>query len=388
MTDLTSTGAAAREGPALVSLGLPLEPPSQRRWTIVLRVVLAIPVYVVFVWYGVVSLVLVIGAWFSALFTKRVPDSIQRRLTGIQRWEARAYAYLYLLTDQWPGAHLEYRDGDVADLAIDHVELRRSAVLFRIVLAIPVFIVQSVVSGGLWPFSIWMWLVGLVRGRCPATLHQASALVVRFTTRANAYILLLTPTMPFRGLFGDGVEAPLAPSAPPDEPAPAPTDVAPPRGAPVTLPATWVVRPRVKAVMVWVLVIGSITSASSSAWRTTWGRVANHNLVVSTNNEAAVAVDSFAVTAQACTTVTCVRRAAATARASVLDAIDRLDGGWAGTRTAELRRFEGAMILESGTLDQMLAPGQTPASEQALYAQLGRQSRQQFAEAEALLKTV
>ncbi|HEV2361694.1 MAG TPA: DUF4389 domain-containing protein, partial [Acidimicrobiales bacterium] len=272
MSDETAAVPGSPASPATVLLGLPLGVSRQRRWTILLRLLLLFPLFVVELWYGLVGFALVIAAWFCAVFTRRVPDRIQETLTGILRWTARVYAYTFLLTDRWPGAHLAFREGDSADVKVDHVELRRSAVFFRAILAVPVLVVQSVLTQGVWPFALCMWIVGLFRGRCPKTLHQALALVLRFSTRASAYVWLMTPTMPFARMFGDAVEGTyVAPPADAEaeelsgvttEGAQAVTAV-PLEGAAdddrETLPATWVVRRRVKYVIVWMIIIGALT---------------------------------------------------------------------------------------------------------------------------------
>src|ERR1700722_19379195 len=75
--------------PLLVSL-----PPRerQRRWTVLLRLILAITLTVVVVFIG----------WFSALFTGRVPDFVRNLVTIYLRAGLRVQAYVMLLTDRFP----------------------------------------------------------------------------------------------------------------------------------------------------------------------------------------------------------------------------------------------------------------------------------------------
>jgi hypothetical protein len=93
-----------------------------------------------------------------------------------------------------------------------------------------------------------MWIVGIVTGREPRALHQALALILRYTIRFEAYFFLLTPTQPFQGFLGDeddiGTSAPLG------------SDVVP-------LPTRWSV---VKAAKVFV-VIALILSAPVYAFQ-------------------------------------------------------------------------------------------------------------------------
>jgi hypothetical protein len=43
-----------------------------------------------------------VGAWFSVLFTGRIPDGLHGLLAWAVRYEAQAYSYLLLLTDRYP----------------------------------------------------------------------------------------------------------------------------------------------------------------------------------------------------------------------------------------------------------------------------------------------
>jgi hypothetical protein len=87
-------------------------------------------------------------------------------------------------------------------------------VLFRLILAIPAFIVLYLAIYGLGTIVVFIgWLIALVAGRLPASLHQAIAAVLRYFVRCNGYMLLLTGSYPGQ-LFGDQAD-PQAPAAPP-----------------------------------------------------------------------------------------------------------------------------------------------------------------------------
>src|SRR4030042_1925232 len=63
----------------------------------------------------------------------------------------------------------------------------------RLILAIPVLIVLSLLGQGL----IWVYWIGiLVRGRPVRWLFDANVAIQRFTLRAYAYLLLLTDRYP------------------------------------------------------------------------------------------------------------------------------------------------------------------------------------------------
>src|SRR5580698_7598961 len=53
----------------------------QRRWTVLLRLILAIPLTVVVVFIGIAAFVVVVIGWFAALFTGRVPEFVRNLVT-------------------------------------------------------------------------------------------------------------------------------------------------------------------------------------------------------------------------------------------------------------------------------------------------------------------
>ncbi len=191
---------------ARVTLGLCLDPPRQARWTILLRLFLSLPLFIVMELVIFAASIATIGSWFSALFTKRVPDSLQNFVAGALRFSSNVYAYAFLLVPRWPGVSLDERPNDQVTLSIDHVDLNRGAVLFRFLLAIPAFFVSALVSYGVYLVVFVMWIWGLFAGRTPRALHQGAALALRFQIRTQSYYLLLTPMQPFRGFLGDGRE--------------------------------------------------------------------------------------------------------------------------------------------------------------------------------------
>jgi hypothetical protein len=209
-------------------------------------------------------------SWFAALFTGRVPDSFQEFLTGFLRLYANVYAYCYFLTPRWPGIAFSPKPGEQVTLAVDHVRLNRAAVFFRYVLVFPAGVVNELLTIGIIPFVAVMWLWGIVAGQGPRALHQSIALVLRYQIRLQAYSLLVTPTQPFGGLFGDGSDSQTAPptarTTPPpvgplgfgplgsltsdDESLPAVETAAPP-----VLPTWWVARKAARAIVIMSLVL-------------------------------------------------------------------------------------------------------------------------------------
>jgi hypothetical protein len=205
--------APAVSGPVLVEFAGPAR---QNRGTVLIRAILAIPMLIGLYFARYVAWLILVTGWFGALFTGRLPDYATGFLAGYQRWEVRTYAYLMLLTDRYPTIGYQHDDYPVS-VAISPGRLNRAAVLFRLVLIIPVWCVATVLGYGLGAIlMIPTWLIVLIRGRMPQPLYWAIAASVRYWARMKGYWYLLTDVYP-AGLFGDGPEP--APAWP--EPAPA-----------------------------------------------------------------------------------------------------------------------------------------------------------------------
>jgi len=200
---ISAAQSAQGSAGARVLVGLGATAPRQRRWSVLLRVVISIPLLIWLVLLSVASLVTTFAAWFAALVAGVVPRAMQQFLTDVLRYNAKVEAYLCLLTDRWPGLWLGARASDQVSLDIDHVHLNRAAVLFRLVLAVPSALVAGVLGVGAYFLTFVMWVSALIRGRVPQSLHEARGQVWRFTVRSTAFIQLLTPTQPFDGFFGD-----------------------------------------------------------------------------------------------------------------------------------------------------------------------------------------
>jgi len=177
-------------------------PAKQNRLTVLVRIVLAIPHFIVLYALGIATEVVVVISWFAALFTGRVPTGLAGFLAGYLRWSTRVYAYLFLLTDEYPPFELGDTDYPV-HVAVRPGRLNRLAVFFRIILAIPAWLISIALIYGLGTIAIFIiWLIVLISGTMSETLYGAIATVIRYFTRFYGYVLLLTGTYP-KGLFGD-----------------------------------------------------------------------------------------------------------------------------------------------------------------------------------------
>jgi hypothetical protein len=94
-------GFTGRPGSYPVDLEID-EPQPQHRAKTGFRVFLAIPALAAAGGFGTVAFVAAIGAWFSALFTGRIPEGLHGLLGWAVRYGAQAHAYFLLLTDRYP----------------------------------------------------------------------------------------------------------------------------------------------------------------------------------------------------------------------------------------------------------------------------------------------
>jgi hypothetical protein len=234
------------QGLAPVLVSFPGSAP-QSRGTVAIRILLAIPHLIVLYALGVAAEVIALIGWFAALFTGQLPEFAAEFLTGYLRWQTRVYAYLALLTDEYPPFALT--DGPYPiRIATLPGRLNRLAVLFRIILVIPAGLVATVLSYGAFTIVAFVtWLIVLITGRMPDALYQALAAALRYYTRVSGYMLLLTSAYP-GGLFGD------QPSAAPDNSAFPPEPGFPPPADPWTL----VLSGAARRLVGWFLAIGVV----------------------------------------------------------------------------------------------------------------------------------
>lgn len=208
MTEATSYPpiASARQqdgtgtsGPVLLAV---VGPTAQRRATVAIRLILAIPHLLALYVLGIAAGIVVVIGWLGALVTGRLPRFAATYMSGYLRWCSRVGAYQLLLTDEYPPftfADAEYP----VRLGVGWGKLNRLTVAFRIILAIPAAIVSVLVTSGLAAIVILAgWPAALITGRLPTSLHQAFAAVLRYAVRYYGYLYLLTGTYP-GGLLGD-----------------------------------------------------------------------------------------------------------------------------------------------------------------------------------------
>lgn len=134
-------------------------------------------------------------SWFWILFTKRHPEGLWNLAAFYLRWRVRAVAYTTLLRDEFP----PFGDAGypAAFLAGSPPETRdRLTVALRLLAAVPHILIVWVLGIGWVLTTMVAWFSILFTGRYPEALYGYAIGVLRWNTRLEGYILLLTDEYP------------------------------------------------------------------------------------------------------------------------------------------------------------------------------------------------
>ncbi len=144
---------------------------------------------------GGIAWVLAIVSWFTILIAGEHLNVIRRYTRFYLRWRVRAVAYMMLLEDRYPPfGDQEYPA--TLTLTDPAAPRDRLTVGFRIILAIPHFIVLFFLVFAWWVTSIVSWVIILVTTDYPQGLYDFGVAVFGWLIRVEAYVLLLVDDYP------------------------------------------------------------------------------------------------------------------------------------------------------------------------------------------------
>jgi hypothetical protein len=169
------------------------------RLLVLFRLPIAIPHIVwVMLWTVVVFIVLLLN-WLCALVIGRSPRPFHRFLSAYLRYTTHLTAFFFLIANPFPG--FVGKPGSYpVDLELPAPEpQKRLVTFFRLLLAIPAFIIASGVSGAIFTVGFLGWFVALVRGRMPDGMRNLGTYSLRYTAQTSAYLYLLTARYPDAG---------------------------------------------------------------------------------------------------------------------------------------------------------------------------------------------
>lgn len=227
-------GFAGEVGEYPVDITLPEEPTAQRRWTILLRLLLVIPAFIVSAALagsiggsvgaggargrrsrginggGALVVVCAVLGWFASLFRGQMPKGLRDAAVYSIGYSAQVTSYLLLVTDRYPNADPTEMLASVVDrpprhpvrVVGDPYDLRRSrlTVFFRLLLSIPHIVWLLLWTIVVFFAAIAQWFVTLVRGTPAGGLHRFLAAFVRYRLHVYAYLYLVGN--PFPGFTG------------------------------------------------------------------------------------------------------------------------------------------------------------------------------------------
>jgi Domain of unknown function (DUF4389) len=158
----------------------------RNRLTVFFRYLLVIPHGIWLAVWGIAAYVAAILNWFATLFTGRSPQGLHDFLAAYLRYMTHVNAYMHLLADPYPG--FTGAPGYPVDLEIAPPEPQsRLVTLFRLILAIPAFIVAYVLGLAMFLVGFFGWFVCLALGRMPEGMRNLGSYCLRYTQQTAAY---------------------------------------------------------------------------------------------------------------------------------------------------------------------------------------------------------
>ena len=186
----------APPSPVRVSLE---DDPSRSRPTVFFRVFLALPHLVWLALWSIAAFFALIGMWVATVVSGRPPAGLHGFLSSYLRYGVHVYAYLFLVAGPFPA--FNGRPGIYpVDLELPGPEPQgRWGAFFRLVLAIPAFVVAGTLGGAFAVSAVLAWFYSLVTGRAPAGVQRLGVFALRYTAQTDAYLYLLTARYPYSG---------------------------------------------------------------------------------------------------------------------------------------------------------------------------------------------
>ena len=178
-------------------------PETVANWRPLVNWILAIPHFVILYGLRVLAQVVSVISWFVILFTGAMPESFANLQVMFLRYETRIYIYASFMREEYPPfafTTTPVDEGDDPRVRVDfHPELtdrNRLTVGFRLILAIPQFVVLALLGIVAWVVLVVAFFVVLFTGRWSEGARNLVINIMRWFLRVEAYILLLTDEYP------------------------------------------------------------------------------------------------------------------------------------------------------------------------------------------------
>jgi Domain of unknown function (DUF4389) len=169
-------------------------PPKTSRLLLLFRWLLLIPQYVFALVIFIIAAVLVLINYIVVLITGRC--AFFGFLSGTVRYSTRLTAYSYFMTDKYPPFSLGEEPDYPVQIRIDHPHKVHRWRVFSYILALPhILILYGLLI--LWSVTTLIaFVAGLITGRYLPGLFGIAAMTLRYQTRVNAYLYLITEGYP------------------------------------------------------------------------------------------------------------------------------------------------------------------------------------------------
>ena len=166
------------------------------RLTVLFRLFLAIPHFVWIVLWSLVVFVIAPFVWVVAIVLGRLPHALHRFLAAYIRYATHLVAFVYVIGRRFPG--FTGRAGSYGiDVEIDPPERQhRLTILFRVLLALPAFVVASALGGVALLIAFLGWWFALAAARMPEGMRNLGVTCLRYSAQTYAYTLLVTERYP------------------------------------------------------------------------------------------------------------------------------------------------------------------------------------------------
>ena len=172
------------------------------RWRPLVQWIMAIPHLIIAGALGYVAGAVAVVSWFLIVFTGRLPSQLANLQVMILRYTTRAELYGGFLYDEYPPFDFTLAavepGGSPVDLTVRPAVVNRNrlTVGLRFLWAIPAVVYAFLIA----VVGIICWIAAffaiLFTGRWPDGLRSWVMKMIRVSTRANVYVLMLTDEYP------------------------------------------------------------------------------------------------------------------------------------------------------------------------------------------------
>lgn len=167
----------------------------RNRLTAFFRLILAIPHFVWLALWTIVAILAALANWVATLISGKSPEGLHTFLATYLRYQTHVYAYALLIADPFPG--FGGKPGYPIELEIGPPQVQnRWTVGFRLILAIPAFIISGILGYLNRALGVFSWVLSVLMGRVPEGLRNFAALALRYEQQTGGYALLLTERYP------------------------------------------------------------------------------------------------------------------------------------------------------------------------------------------------